>query len=127
MYDHTCLSKYLCIFIIYMYDCTSVVILLLGTLSRALNHHDPSFHRRGLFMLTIPYPSVTAPSGSGHATHRNFDLVDVDAFGAWGHLKDALEVVKPGAVSGRCGEAMASFARVSWSWLAISWQQLWQA
>lgn len=32
------------------------------------------------------------------AIHRHFDLVDVDAFGSWGHLKDALEVVRPGGL-----------------------------
>ena len=32
----------------------------------------------------------------GLAIHRQFDLVDLDAFGSWGHLKDALEVVRPG-------------------------------
>lgn len=36
---------------------------------------------------------------AGHGVHRQFDLVDVDAFGCWGHVKDTLEVVRPGRIS----------------------------
>ena len=49
---------------------------------------------------TSPILKVRLKRLRGSAIHRQFDLVDVDAFGSWGHLKDALEVVRPGARRG---------------------------
>ncbi|CAK9024922.1 Uncharacterized protein SCF082_LOCUS16858 [Durusdinium trenchii] len=36
--------------------------------------------------------------GYCRATHRQFDVVDVDAFGCWTHIGDALEAVRPGGL-----------------------------
>eukprot|EP00434_Breviolum_minutum_P038903 symbB.v1.2.034519.t1/scaffold4471.1/size51619/3 len=46
----------------------------------------------------ITHWEARALLGYCHGVHRQFDLVDVDAFGCWGHVKDTLEVVRPGGL-----------------------------